>query len=40
MCVYGPPTLILGPDPYLFYGTFSRKLFKYHIVPSNVVFDV
>ena len=22
------PTLIFGPDPKLFYGTFSRKLFK------------
>ena len=34
------PTLILGPDPKLFYGTFSRISFKYHILPSNVVFDV
>ena len=25
------PTLILGPDPKLFYGTFSRKLFRYPI---------
>ena len=25
------PTLIFGPDPKLFYGTFSRKLFKYPI---------
>ena len=34
-------TLILGPDPKLFYGTFSRELFKYHILPgSNVVFYV
>ena len=23
------PSLIFGPDPKLFYGTFSRKLFKY-----------
>ena len=25
------PSLIFGPDPKLFYGTFSRKLFKYPI---------
>ena len=32
MCVYGPPTVPnFGPDPKLFYCTFSRKLFKYHI---------
>ena len=25
------PTLIFGPGPKLFYGTFRRKLFKYPI---------
>ena len=34
------PSLIFGPDPKLFYCTFSRKLFKYPILPSNVVFHV
>ena len=34
------PTLIFGPDPKLFYCTFSRKLCKYPILPSNLVFDV
>ena len=35
MCVYHftvrRPSLIFGPDPKLFYATFSRKLFKYPI---------
>ena len=33
MCVFTvrQPTLIFGPDPKHFYGTFKRKLFKYPI---------
>ena len=34
------PTLIFGPDPKLFYGTFSRKFLNALFLPSNVVFDV
>ena len=33
-------TLIFGPDPKLFYGTFSRKLFKYPIFAFQCNFDV
>ena len=35
-----PPTLSFGPDTKLFYVIYRRKLFKYHILPSNAVFDV
>ena len=32
------PSLIFGPDPKLFYGTFSRKLFKYPIFAFQCCF--
>ena len=34
------PTLIFSPDPKLFYGTFSRKLFGNLFSSSNIVFYV
>ena len=42
ICVFTvrQPTLILGPDPKLFYGTFSRKLFKYPIFAFQFSFYV
>ena len=33
------PSLIFGPDPKLFYRTFSRKLFKYPIFAFQLCFS-
>ena len=42
ICVFTvrQPTLIFGPDPKLFYGTFSRKLFKYPIFAFECSFSL